>query len=308
MGEDLSTLGRDSLARWRRAANSAGIPEEAYSPTVKIVRDKSGKSNYTFAVMLNSYRFKRYKLDESVCPLCEEVQIVGSELIKNLDPDSRLENFIVTPNKFPISEGASIAIDKGILDRERPMYTTKNLDGLADELEKVFAFGNETGFRAHHNGEGAGATIPRHEHWHLINPGGIYELAGEKFGLGDAYIEPLCGDNRIFEMPGFPFAHIGFSQNDPERIVSFLRNLGLGIGDRYPNGAVPHTISHEQEKGVLVVPFKKFEKRGIGSGDIAGNVICHSGEEFETIDYNYCINGFGKVLFANSEIDLQRFL
>lgn len=310
MRKNFSTLRPDILERWHHAANAAGIPREAYNPKVKIVRDPSGKSTYSFGVILNTYRFQRYEAietDNEKCLMCEAIQETRDEPLINIDPNAELSGFVVRPNKFPIQEGASLAITRDIGDQHRKMYTTKTLDGLADEMTTLFTFGDETGFQVFHHSEGAGATIPNHEHWHLINSGALYTIAGEQFGFGDSDIEPLRKYSGIYIMPDFPFAHLIFNQDNPNRIVAFLHSLVNSIGNSFPNGIVPHGISQGQS-GILVVPSRKYVKKGIGSGDMAGHVLCRTKAEFTRADYEYCINTLGQTLFTKQDIDLTQFL
>lgn len=241
------------------------------------------------------------------CPLCDAVQDIKGEPIRNLLPNSQLLDFIITPNKFPFSKGSSIAIAKGVDGEERAMYTTSNLEGIANELEEIFKFADAVGFQAVHNSEGAGASIPNHEHWHFVDFGLGYKLAGTRYGFENSQYKQSRNTSGVHIMLDLPFAHLIFDQNDPGRIVSFLRRLGSEIGSRFHNGSVPHYICQGQP-GILVIPCKKYIDNAVGGGDIAGHFVCRSEGEFSIADYNYCINNIGRGLFTKQEIDLEKFL
>jgi len=311
MTQDFRTLKPEILDRWYAAAEKVGIPKESYQltaegRTVKVVRDPSGKSDFTFGVIHNSYRFERHKMASTDCPLCVVVDDVQNDPSMNLDLENKFPGSVVRPNIFPIVKGVSMAIAKGSGDNEKKMYTTKNLDGLVSELRETFAYADGTGFQAFHNSEGAGASIPGHEHWHLTNYGEIYNLAGEMYGFENAETTSLKNVNGVKTMNDYPFAHLIFDQNDPEKIVHFLSKLGHEIGNQFDNGAVPHGIA-QGKLGILVVPFKNYMKKGIGSGDIAGHIPVQEKEEFDKADHNYCTNKLRERLFT-TEINLANFL
>src|SRR3989344_1529200 len=165
-----STIKEEVMDKWHEAVKIEGLPKEAFKPEIKIVKDKSGKSAYTFGIILNEHRFRRLGALEgnegsNDCNLCNAVNLSKLEKGRNLFPDLKLEDFVVLANKFPIMEGFSMAITY----KERPMYTTRNLDGVSKELEEWLDFTDKTGFELFHNSPGFGATIPKHEHWHLTS-------------------------------------------------------------------------------------------------------------------------------------------
>lgn len=300
-----STLDENLLKRWHELVETRGIPPEALKYKIKIVKDNSGKSDYGFGVIYNPYRSQRYNsLQNGSCPLCDVVTEISNKPSAALDYFS---GFIVVPNRYPIIEGASLAISKGVKRNEKPMYTTNNLDGLADELRTLFSYADFTGFHVFHNSAGAGATIPSHEHWQLVNFGSAYDLTGEKYGFEAADYSSLTKDREIRIMSSFPFAHLIFNRNDPEKIVFFLKRLGEKLGNKFKDGSVPHGICHANSD-VLIVPSRIYTEKGIGSGDMAGHLICKTAEEFSSADFNYCSSKLGEVLFKKSELDLNTFL
>jgi len=302
-----ATIQADILDKWHKATESIEIPKEALNPKAKIIKDSSGNSKYTFGAILNSYRFQRdTQSDDDRCPLCGVLNEIEKNPVRNLFPDSKLD-YIVTPNRFPIMVGASLAIAKGTKEKERPVYTTRNLSKLSEEISELFSFADSTGFQIFHNSDGAGASIPHHEHWHFVNFGESFNLVGGKYGFEHAEYDDSKKNNKIQIMPDFPFAHLIFNQNDPERITSFLHNLGLKLGDTFPKGSVPHVICQNSPK-VLVVPYKKHIMKGLGSADIAGHLIFRSEEEFNQADYNYCMNKLQEILFTKREISLESII
>ena len=91
------------LQRWNLAAKLMGIPGEAYDMPVKIVRDKTRKSNYTFGVIYSPYRGKRpsQSIGEINCHMCRMSKEAEENPVKNLLHDRYTEEFIVTPNSYP---------------------------------------------------------------------------------------------------------------------------------------------------------------------------------------------------------------
>ncbi len=289
------------IEKWEGAALELGIPEEFYNVKIRII--SSGKSSYSFGLILNPHRFKNYgESNEDMCNLCY--------VVKNAEKNDRVkihesENYIVVPNIIPVIKSACVVIRKDIGSAEKGMYRTTNLDGLEKELNEVFGISDEFGVSLVHNSPGAGASISRHEHWHLIDYEEVYKEVG-KYGYDSAKIvESSIKGVRI--MPEFPFAHLIFEE-DIERIVDFLNKLHSKIGSRYSNKGVPHGLV-KSIKGVLVVPAKKYvEGRGTGGGDMAGHLLCRTDEEFNSADYDYCVKRLKRTLFKKDEINLERFL
>lgn len=309
MNKLFSTLKTPTLERWLAATNSDGVPSEAYAIETRIVRDNSGKSSYCFGAILNSYRFQRpqSKPGDRDCFLCEAVEDMSSEdSIQNLFPEYILLDFVVRPNKFPVTKGASVAISNGIGNNERPMYTTKDLERVATEINEFAKFAKNTGFQFFHNSPGFGASISRHEHWHLTDFGIVYDKLGSTYGFDSADRKPIKGSQVSF-MPDFPFAHLIFNEGEPEKIVYLLEKLEKEIGPIFKGVGVPHTLS-QGRSGILVVPAKIYKEKGIGSGDVAGHLVFKSQDEFEKADYDSCIKKLSEVLFTKDELNLERFL
>lgn len=289
------------LTRWDRAAEIMEIPREAHVPSVRIIKDKS---NYSFGVIVNEHRLKKPQEKTSDCPLCDIVATAEKDSALNLLPENKASNFIFVPNKFPFYRGSSLAISRGKKENERGIYSTKNLDGVSEEISLMLDIGKNIGLRAVHNTPGAGASIPNHEHWHFIDFDFLYQKTGEKFGFEAARYDSL---KNVLVMPDFPFAHLIFNPTKTEDITRFLFNIGKSVGCQFPNGSVPHFISQGNE-GVLVAPAKNYLSKGPGAADIAGHILCRSVEEFAKADNSYCLNRLSEALFSREEIELKKFL
>lgn len=283
-------------------------PSKGLYPQVRLVKDND--SNYSIGVIFNPQRLARpYQKIENTdgCKLCSELKDCDLNPYKNLAPEIS-KNFIVTYNAFPHAIGSSLALAKNINGKEKPMYNTKNLDGLALELYEISDIADKVGLRFFHNNFGAGASIPSHEHWHLFNSGSLYDDLGEKYGFDAAEKISSKKQNDTKIMPDFPFAHLIFDAKDPERIVFFLKNLGDKMGINYPYQHVPHSIC-QGEDGVLIVPNKVHRDKCYGSFDVAGHYLgCKSLEEFENMDFKEYISKFEEILFKKEDIDLETFL
>ena len=304
--KQFSALNPEILARWHKSAANLGIPKEAYRPNIRVVQAKDG--SYSFGVIHNENRFKRVESTDrsnaiSNCNLCDAVKLAQKEQVFNLLPYIRDKSFIVTLNKFPIIEGFSLCIST----EEVPTYTTKNLEALQPHLEMLLELTSETGFELFHNSPGFGATIPKHEHWHLTTFRMGYDLAGRKYGFDYADKVSLKGAGGIKVMPEFPFAHLIFDDKDPGRIVSFLSKMHNEIGDRWDNHQIPHTVSMGYE-GLLVCIGKQYMEKCRGSGDVAGHYVVRSKEDFERMNYEECVGELDKLLFRKDEINLERFI
>jgi len=283
---------------------------KAYNPEVRVVKDLSEKSPFTFGLIFNSYRENRPadpSQNISNCPLCGAVKKANSQQERVLDLESLASNWVIIPNKFPLMEGHSLAISRGTDENEMPMYCTNNLNNLATQIKEVTQFATTKGFQAFHNSQGAGASVPNHEHWHLTNWGAIFDKVGEIYGFEAAEIKPLIS-NSTGTLAGFPFAHIIFLGEDTERISVFIGKLERELGRNYNIGTVPHVICQGQ-KGYLVVPYKIAKLKGsIGSGDVAVHVVIKDGNEYQEADFKFCLKKLGNQLFGRDELRLERHL
>jgi hypothetical protein len=308
--EKFSTINPEFLTRWISAVNQAGIPQRAYNPPIKIIGDNPKNPSYTFGVIFNSYRLERpYQKVENTgnCRLCSELTDSLTNPYKNLALGIS-NNFLVTYNGFPHLTGFSMAVAKNVDGREKPMYNTRDLEGLASELDEVFSIANKLGLKVFHNTHGAGASIPGHEHWHLFDFGSAYDKVGRRYGFDAAEKIPLKKESAVRIMPDFPFAHLIFNPKDPERIVNFLKHLGEEIGGKYPCGHVPHSIC-QGEEGVLIVTNKTHQEKCIGSSDVAGHYFgCKSASEAENMTFGDYISQLNEILFRKQDINLEAFL
>jgi hypothetical protein len=297
-------LSEEFLKSWDISAEDLGVSSSSYNPRLRVIRESS--SSYSFSMILNPTRETRpvTKRDTESCMLCdslEQSQVNRKRILMET------ENFILTPNKFPTLRGSSIAYLKYSGKKSRPMYRTNNLEGLEDYLEEYFKIARTTGLRMFHNSPGAGASIPIHEHSNFHNFSRFYDELGLVYGFDGAEYEKIKGVSGIGKLVNFPFANLVFEE-DPERIVSFLRKLQYSIGNQFGENGVPHGLA-QGKHGVLFVPAKVYlEGKGTGSGDMAGHLITSSDQEFLEADYNYGINRLGKTLFKKDEINLDKFL
>ena len=290
----------DFVKKWERAVLELGVPEVAYDTKSRIIEDC--ESLYSFGLILNPYRFKSCGKVDNECKLCYALENAEkNESVKICES----ENYIVIPNISPIIKSASVVIRRGVGDDERKMYRTTDLNGLDREFEEVFGLSRDLGVHLVHNSPGAGASISRHEHWHLVDYEQVYSEIGE-YGFDSAEIvdSSVKGVRRMVD---FPFAHLVFEE-DVDRIINFLKRLHSEIGSEYNGEGVPHGLV-KSSRGVLVVPAKRYvEGRGVGGGDMAGHLLCKASDEFEGADYNYCIERLSRTLFRKDEIDLESFL
>ena len=299
-----STIHEDVLKRWDGAAVATGIPKEAYDMPVKIVGDETGKSDYAFGVIYSPHRKKRpNQSDSQECLMCRMVKEAEKDTRKNLFPGRDIGDFIITINMYPSTYGASLAITRN----ERPMYNTKEMKTLKDDLGTISKLCIETGYRFFHQTEGAGATIPRHEHWQLVNWENMYTRAGGRYGFDAAETESLSGFDGVKFMPSFPFAHLIFDIHDFEKIEFFLRSLQRK--NRALNGldSTPHSIVQGQ-RDVLITPFKGISGRKLGAGHTGGHVYVHEEDQFNAADYPFCIEFLKQGLYLKEELNLKNYL
>ncbi|MDO8563639.1 MAG: DUF4922 domain-containing protein [Nanoarchaeota archaeon] len=306
---------KDFLDRWSRAVENVVVAESAFNPNVRAVSDSS--DGFKFAVIHNPNRFERpmpptgdnsAREQKKDCILCSVLEFTTQDNVRNLNPEGSLKNYTVVVNKFPTMRGHSLGIENGIKSNEKRMYSTLDLSRVSKDMEAVFSFAQERGLQAYHNSEGAGASIPGHEHWHFTNWNAIYDKAGAICGFDGVDHERTAVSKDVGFVSDFPFAHLIFDRKDPERIVSFLDKIGKRFNSQYTKGFVPHVIC-QGERGILVVPYKFHNfSGGIGSGDVAGHLVCKTVEDFNRADYTYCVNRLSESLFRKDEINLEKLL
>ncbi|MCU0642117.1 MAG: hypothetical protein MUF61_00870 [archaeon] len=294
------------LDAWRKSAQAREIPEEGYNPDVKVVGDATGKSSFTFGIIHNPYRYNRPRESGGLaCPLCDVVREVEQNPELDLATIPIDKHFAVVANKYPTVEGHALAIHRGTGDNEAPMFTTASLGKLEEYLADVALFSTLNGLQALHNGAKAGATIPWHEHWNLLNAETLYDCVGRDYGI-DASPTTDVGYG-VSMLADYPFAHIIFNQLHSERVSGLLKNMQSGIGSRYKCGFVPHVLCYASP-GSMIVPLKVSQEKGMGAGDIAGHITCKTEEEFHALDYDACIRKLGEILYKKEELDMTAFL
>ena len=286
---------------YKIAADAMEIKEESYSPKARVISSKD--SSFTFNLIYNPYRESRpeFLKKSEDCPLCEGVREA------KLDPRRILlatENFIVTPNKFPTLASSSIAIYNTCTNPELPMYRTTNLEGFEKVLAEYLEISQKLGISLFHNTPGAGSSIPGHEHCHFHDFSRLYNSNNSSAGLNAATVEKVKQKRGVHKIEGYPFPHLVFDK-DPNRIVNFLTRLNSQFGQKYTQTGLPFLLS-EFKSGVLCVPVKNYiEGKGVGSGDVAGNLLTKSPDEFEKADYAYCLNRLRSTLFEEGSLDLE---
>ena len=296
-------MNEEFLDRWNIAAAIEEIPMDALFPEVRIVSDPSGKCDYTFGIIMNERRYnKSVSGDKRKCNLCDAVDFATLNPKLNLLPNEDILDFIVVPNKFPIVQGFSIAISK----EERPIYTTNDLTNFVKEFSAIKDIGSKYGLKIFHNSEGFGATIPWHEHWHLTTFSEAYKIAGATYGQDAAEKKKVKGKEGISIMPEFPFAHLIFTDNDPEKISRFLGNAHEEMGGIILRGVIPHTIS-EGIDGTLVVIGKGYQDRCRSSAEVAGHIIVNK-EDYLNTDFDYCMKEIGKIIPKKEHLKLESFI
>ncbi len=298
-------ISKDFLDKWKIAARLEGIPKEAYLPRIRIIKDYSRKFNYTFGVIMNKHRYKRTlqkNQSNEKCNLCDAIKYASLNPKMNLSPND-YSDFIIIPNKFPIIQGFSIAVSK----KEKPIYTTENLENFIDDFSTIKEIGSKYGLKIFHNSVGFGATIPQHEHWHLTNFEEGYNILGTPYGFDATEKQKVKGKEGISVMPEFPFSHIIFTDNDSEKMLRFLKNIQEGLGHCYSKGVVPHTIS-EGDEGVLVTVGKKFQPKCKSSAEVAGHFIVKTQEDFLNVDFDYCMKEIDSILPKKEDLNLEGFI
>lgn len=295
------TPDRGFIDRWTGSVMKDGIPEESYNPETKIVSDSSGSSSYVWAVSFNPYRFNRLKQPSNGCPLCKALEDIRDNPHRILD-DS-LDGFVAVPNKFPSSIGDSVILSRETGDKERPMYTTKDLEGFAKDAENMMRFARRIGMRAAHNGVGAGASITGHEHWQLNSRSAFIG----QFGLEAAELEEIKGYPGTRLVEGFPFAQMVLNADDPERVAAFLRRLHSEISSKYDGGYVPHCVCHTGDY-VAITPFRRVSPGGAGAGDTVGHITVKTREEFDSVTFDSIVKRMSEFLIGHKELELKQFL
>lgn len=297
----------DFLQKWDKSAKDSNIPESALNPRVRVLQ---GEDDYSFGVIFNPHRFQRpmRKMDADSCVLCEVVEDTKAGRNVSLDSENVLKDNIVVANKFPTMRGHGLILNSGTGKNEKPMYSTRNVNGLSQEIRKVMEFAGDRGLQAYHNSVGAGASIPGHEHWHLTNWKETYQRAGQVYGFDRASVESSGLVSAVMVMPEFPFAHLIFESDEVERLPKFLERLQEKIGSQYDERGVPHVLC-QSAHGIVVVPFKKYNTvGGIGSGDVAGHLVLKDENVFNSMSYEDGINKLGESLFRKEDINLEFLL
>ncbi len=281
----MKDLTQDSLERWTLAAKAMEIPEEYYSQIlIRRIEDKTGKKNYPLAVVYNEGRAKRPSQGKGStdCNLCKAIKEAEGDSKKDLFPEARKQNLVVTPNVFPPTRGATLFISKS--EPEIPMYTTRELGYLGKNgefLGKLISLAGELGLRLYHQTRGAGATITRHEHFHGSTFYKLQEIVGL---LGFDFSELKEVSEGVSIMPEFPFSHLVFTENDPEKIVYALNKMNTCLPSPLSDGSIPHTLS-QGRNGILITPTKIDVGRDMGSERAPGFFYVPTREEFDSVQY-----------------------
>ena len=116
----------------------------------------------------------------------------------------------------------------------------------------------------------------------------------------------MKGKDGISIMPEFPFAHLIFTDSDPEKISQFLGNVNEKLMDNYLGEGIPHTIS-EGIDGTLVVIGKGYQHRCRSSAEVAGHIIVNK-EDYLNTDFDYCMKEIGKIIPKKEHLKLESFI
>ena len=108
-------------------------------------------------------------------------------------------------------------------------------------------------------------------------------------------------------MPEFPFAHLIFTDSDPEKISHFLGNVHEKLMDNYFGEGIPHTIS-EGVGGSLVVIGQGYQHRCRSSAEVAGNIIVKNREDYLNTDFDYCMKEIEKIIPKKEHLNLEGFI
>jgi len=293
------------LERWKEGAKAMQIPEEFYSGLlVRRIEDKSGKIDYPLAVVYNPGRIKRPSQGQGTvdCHMCRMADEAETEPIKNLAPEMTKKGVIVTPNGFPPSEGAVLLISRP----EVPMYTSKDLGYLGHNgefLGELIDFTSKQGLNLYHQTVGAGATIARHEHFHGTT---MYKFQEKVGAIGFDSTELKKVSEGVSVMPQFPLAHLVFTDNDPAKIVYFLKRMQATLPSPMTDGSIPHTMS-QGNQGILITPTRIDVGRSMGSERAPGYFFVPSREEFDSVNYEGAMQ-FMSDRFFSKDIGLEKIL
>ena len=295
--------------RWLAAAEATQIPSSFYEIESRAIL--SDKSPFKFGVFYNPSRHRRPGI-ETECKMCYELEEARKNPLRTL-ATNEIVGFTVIPNRYPSALGFSMAIPEVVTDKShRPMYNSSDLGEFVRDVQLLLPFAKKHGFELYHQTSGAGATIPQHEHWHLTNWAAMYSSAEELYGFDYSEVKRLRGVENVGVMEGFPFAHLIFKDNDPEKIQRFILNMQNALGrEGYANAttshAVPHTFASGKE-GILIAPFKCDVGKKMGSESPTGHWCVGSKEEYDLANYDMCLARLAETMFRIEEVYLQNFL
>src|SRR3989344_7268425 len=144
-----STINEDIRKNWLEEARLIRLPYNAIKPDIRLHYNPHDKKGFTYGTIFNPWRENRLtvELDSSLpydCPLCNILEINKNK--RKIIPNN-LENFTITINEFPVNESMSLVIHNSKGTNHIPMYSTSNLEGLSEELEKLLNFSNKYGFK-----------------------------------------------------------------------------------------------------------------------------------------------------------------
>jgi hypothetical protein len=309
-GAQVPGLPEQFPARWYRAAKLMGV-DLTVSPRARVVADPTGASSYRFGVFYNEARVKRTAaLAETVgCPLCNQVASAVREPLLDLTPEFPAASYLTTPNLFPPTALSSLCVQRGTGIGERPMYRTndaRSLSTLAEELPRLYDLSGVLGMSLMHNSPGGGASIPRHEHWHLWNCAELYSRVGELYGSERCELQST-GVAGVSKLVDYPFAHLVFERSQFDRLIHLLSRLDAAV-PALADGSVAHILASGRA-GVTVVPFRRDVGRGFIGAEIGvGHIQTRLPEEFSSLSFAQCLSSRAAVVYLAHELSLERLL
>jgi len=309
MPDRFSKIDKNILQKWREIAELEQIPLDSLTSKVRYIEGEKGQ--YSFGIILNPRRVKREKNkieSKSYCPLCKSANSLLYDEKLSLLPKKSDSDLVFSINSFPLFEGFSLGFSNKIFPNERPLYTTGDLSNLESELSEVLDISKNYGFQIFHNSPGFGATIPQHEHWHLTNFAASYDILGRTYGFDDSEIKKIPGNEGVYSLANFPFAHLVFDGKDPSKVVYFLSKVHDNLSTHFDEKFVPHTISQALDGKLLISLGRQFRYKSRSSGEVAGHIPCSSLSEFESFNHNSCMKILSELLFNKNEINFKKML
>ena len=208
------------------------------------------------------------------CNLCKEIKRF-EEYGDNMLTD-KYSPYLICPNLYPIELGHTVIIRK---DHGDPNKLEK------DDLEIALQIVKETDYRLWHNMVEA-ALSQLHPHFQ-----GVFHF----YPIEYAKKKPLSRCDDIYELEGYPAAHIVFGgENAPEMASMFVRKL-----KRY-------TVAITKE-GIHIFPIKVPQfSGGIGGFESSGVFVLNSKAEYDSITADMIEKRIAGAMYSKEEMDMLK--